>query len=201
MAERGRASGGDGMTSEATTDSQGRLPAGDFDSRAGHPVPFSTPGRWTISTLNGLEVSGYLPDWAEDDPSEAHVLPSQLPLRLAQVEHRTFFEGQTVNLAKTPQGNIAEEEVVFGGSIDCTPFAADPLSRLPVANIQVCPTCWIVGLDPDGIADIAAKLRAQADHLEHEVRPALTAAREDWEARHPGREPAACSTEQGESDA
>jgi hypothetical protein len=64
------------MTSEATTDSQGRLPAGDFDSRAGHPVPFSTPGRWTISTLNGLEVSGYLPDWAEDDPSEAHVLLS-----------------------------------------------------------------------------------------------------------------------------
>lgn len=151
-------------------------------------MPFSTPGQWTISTVNGPEVAGYLPYWAEDDPSEAHVPLDQLPLRLVQVEHRTFFEGQTVNLAMPLPGSDAEEEVIFGGSIDCTPYAADPRSRLPVVNVQVCPHCWITGLDPDGLADIAAKLRTQAEHLLDVVRSALIAAREDWDARHPIRD-------------
>jgi hypothetical protein len=44
---------------------------------------------------------------------------------------------------------------------------------------------WILGLDPNGLADIATKLRAHADLLDHKVRPALVAARKDWAARPP----------------
>lgn len=172
------------MSTETTTGTNAHVPVHDLDEQAGQPTPFSTPGRWTIRTVDGSETTGHLPDWAEDDPSEVHVPLDLLPLRLAQVEHRTFFDGQVVDLAMPSPGSIAEEEVVFGGSIDCTPYAADPQLRLPVVNIQVGPQCWITGLDPDGIADIAAKLRAQAEHLVDAVRPALIAAREDWDARH-----------------
>ncbi|MBD0738281.1 DUF6907 domain-containing protein [Streptomyces sp. CBMA29] len=152
------------------------------------PRPFSVPGRWTITTPNGPEVSGYLPDWAEDDPSESGVPLDQLPIRLTHIEHRTFFEGQPVSLVETWPGNTAEEEVLLGGSIDCAPYASDPRFRLPVVNIQVCPEHWIAGLDPDGVAEVAACLLAQAELLMHEVRPALIAARKDWEAHRPPRD-------------
>ena len=137
------------MSTETTTGTNAHVPVHDLDEQAGQPTPFSTPGRWTIRTVDGSETTGYLPDWAEDDPSEVHVPLDLLPLRLAQVEHRTFFDGQVVDLAMPSPGSIAEEEVVFGGSIDCTPYAADPQLRLPVVNIQVGPQCWITGLDPD----------------------------------------------------
>ncbi|MFJ5608118.1 DUF6907 domain-containing protein [Streptomyces sp. NPDC093221] len=163
-------------------------PAGDAHPNGEQSRPFGVPGRWTITTPNGPEVSGYLPDWAEDDPSESGVPFDLLPLRLTHIEHRTFFEGQTVSLVETWPGNAAEEEVVLGGSIDCAPYASDPRFRLPVVNIQVCPEHWIAGLDPDGVAEIAARLLDQAELLIREVRPALIAARKDWEAHHPVRD-------------
>lgn len=39
---------------------------------------------------------------------------------------------------------------------------------------------WLHDLDPAQLATIATQLHTQADHLDHEVRPALIAAREDW---------------------
>ena len=40
------------------------------------PSPWSTPGRWTITTESGSTMSGYLPAWAEDDPSEVALTPA-----------------------------------------------------------------------------------------------------------------------------
>ncbi|MEE4545797.1 hypothetical protein V2S66_27990 [Streptomyces sp. V4-01] len=53
-----------------------------------------------------------------------------------------------------------------------------------MVNLQVSVGRWILGLDPDGLADIATKLRAHADLLDHTVRPTLVAARDDWAAHH-----------------
>jgi hypothetical protein len=130
-------------------------------------------------------TSGYLPAWAEDDPSEVGVPLEILPLRLSDIGHRTFFEGQLMNLVSPRRKGEAEEEAVFEGSIDCTPYAEDDSVRVPVVNIQVSPEYWILGLDPDGVARIAAQLRAQADLLHNQVRPALTAARKDWPLHPP----------------
>jgi hypothetical protein len=146
------------------------------------PAPWSTPGRWTITTESGSTTSGYLPAWAEDDPSEVDVPLDLLPVRLADISHRNFFEGQTMTvLAPDAQGR-AEEDAVFEGTIDCNPYDPNPALRLPVVNIQVCQDHWILGLDPHGLTTIATQLRAQADRLEREVHPALIAAREDWAA-------------------
>ena len=148
------------------------------------PAPWSTPGKWTITTEGGPVISGYLPAWAEDDPSEVDVPPALLPARLADLNHRTFFEGAMMPLTTDPRGE-AEEDAVFEGSIDCNPYDPHTRLRVPVVNIQVCRGHWILGLDPQALADIAAKLRAQADRLHNEVLPALIAAREDWAEHQP----------------
>ena len=111
--------------------------------------------------------------------------PDLLPLRLAGVNHRTFFEGAMMPLSTTGTRDDAEEDAVFEGSIDCNPYDTDPRLRIPVANIQVSPGHWIPGLDPQELADVAAKLRTQADRLHDDVLPALIAARQDWTTRHP----------------
>lgn len=92
-------------------------------------------------------------------------------------------------LTTTNSRDDAEEDAVFAGSIDCNPHDTDIRLRVPVVNIQVSPTYWILGLNPQELADIASKLRAQADVLHDEVLPALIAAREDWSAHHPEHPP------------
>lgn len=149
------------------------------------PRPWSTPGLWTITTTSGFATSGYLPEWAEDDPSEAGVPLDLLPVRLCAINHRNFFEGPLMRLTATSGRGDAEEDVIFAGSIDCNPYDADTHLHVPVVNIQVSPSHWVLGLDPHELADVASKLRAQADLLRDEVLPALVAAREDWSAHHP----------------
>jgi hypothetical protein len=72
----------------------------------------------------------------------------------------------------------------LSGSIDCAPYSEDPTARLPVVNLQLVDDYWLHNLDPDQLGTIATQLRAQADHLDHEVRPALISAREDWTTHH-----------------
>ncbi|WP_327290402.1 ATP-binding protein [Streptomyces sp. NBC_01198] len=151
----------------------------------GTPPPWSTPGKWTITTDTGSATSGYLPAWAEDDPTEANVPLGQLPERLAGINHRNLFEGPMLPLTAPDVWQGAEEDAVFEGSIDCNPYDPDPGLRVPVVNLQVCVGRWILGLDPLGVAEVAAKLRVHADFLDEKVRPALDAAREDWAAHHP----------------
>jgi anti-sigma regulatory factor (Ser/Thr protein kinase) len=154
-------------------------------ARREQPPPWSTPGTWAITTTDGAVISGYLPAWAEDDPTEVGVPPEELPQRLAQVDHRAFFEGPMLPVTAPDLWDGAEEDSVFEGSIDCNPHDPDPRLRIPVANLQISVGRWILGLDPDDLADIAAKLRAHADLLDHKIRPALTAARNDWAVHHP----------------
>lgn len=149
------------------------------------PRPWSTPGVWTLTTTAGFVASGYLPQWAEDDPSEAGVPQEELGTRLAGISHRGCFDGVIMMLSRESRGPEPEEDAVFEGSIDCTPYADEPEPRVPVVNVQVCPGTWILGLDPKGLADVVGKLRSQADLLDRDVLPRLVAAREDWVAHQP----------------
>jgi hypothetical protein len=148
-------------------------------------APWSTPGKWTITTSAGFGTSGYLPEWAEDDPSESDVPLDMLRVRLGSMNHRTFFEGPIMPVSTTDTKGDVEEDAVFEGSLDCNPYDQDPRLRVPVVNIQVCLGRWILGLNPQGLEEIAAKLRAQADRLHDEILPALIAARDDWTAHQP----------------
>jgi hypothetical protein len=145
--------------------------------------PLRRASTWSVTTTTGFTVSGHLPAWADEDPSESGVPLGRLSIVLEDVGHRSSFEGQLLP-ARSPacEGDAAGH--ILWGSIDCNPYVEDPAPRVPVANVALVADYWINDLDPAGVADLAAKLRAQADRLDDEVRPALVAARADWAAHH-----------------
>lgn len=53
---------------------------------------------WTIATTAGDAVFGHLPAWAHDDPTAANVAPDQLPVELADISHRDYFDGQLLRI-------------------------------------------------------------------------------------------------------
>ncbi|BBA98826.1 hypothetical protein RVR_5171 [Actinacidiphila reveromycinica] len=140
--------------------------------------------RWTLTAADGRTLSGYLPPWAGDDPSEHHVPVEQLADRLADIHHSARFPGQAVAVytAADPSGRPSEQQIL-SCTIDCAPYAPLPDPRVPVANVHLCEESWITDLDPDGLLRLADLLRAQADRLDREIRPALISARADWAAR------------------
>ncbi|MFI0937439.1 ATP-binding protein [Streptomyces sp. NPDC021020] len=148
------------------------------------PPPWSTPGTWTITTTDGTVNEGYLPEWAEDDPTEVDVPPDELAQRLALVNHRTFFEGPLMPVIAPGLWDGPQDEPVLEGSIDCNPHDPDPRHRVPAVNLQLAEGRWILGLDPHQLTEIAAKLREHADLFDQKICPALVAARDDWAARH-----------------
>jgi hypothetical protein len=144
------------------------------------------PGRtWTITTAHGVTVTGYLPSWATEDPSEDGVPDARLEGRLSDITHYVTFSGRELYVSPPEFAEEPAMTEVFHTSIDCTPFDADHAPPLPVATVHLVADYWVGNLDPDGLADLAQALRAQADMLEHEVRPRLAAARADWLAHHP----------------
>jgi hypothetical protein len=151
---------------------------------AGAPSPIAVrPGRtWTITTTSGLTVSGYLPGWAEEDPSQSGVALERLGLELADITHEAPCPGQMLPVVSG--SGPAEEAEVFWGTIVCHPFTEDPEPRLPVVNVRIIDDYWTTDLGPAELADLAKKLRAQANRLDNEVRPALIAARDDWATHH-----------------
>lgn len=158
--------------------------------------PPDTPGRrWTIRTINGITVSGHLPGWAEDDPSQTGVDPSRLPVTLADVAHRRAFDGIPLRAFTTDGG--PDHPVLLDAcqpEIQCHPYPDPDLPGepcVPVVNIQIAPECWMTDLGPTELVDLAQQLHTLADRLTNEVAPALTAARADW-ATHadPEAEPA-----------
>lgn len=147
------------------------------------PTAVGSGGEWCITTSDrDVAVRGYLPGWAEDDPSGTDVAPELLGKRLADVHHRQDFGGESATVAFACDPPRAT--VVFGVTVDCRPFAEDDQPAVPVANVQIVDDFWFKDLDPDGLGAVAALLRAQADRLEQQARPALVAARDDWRRNH-----------------
>ncbi|WP_435178721.1 DUF6907 domain-containing protein [Actinacidiphila sp. bgisy145] len=138
-----------------------------------------------ITTTAGEQVSGYLPPWAAEDPSEADVPPEELAARLADVCHYREFPGQVLRAYSPGNSSVAPEELeVMSSSITCTPYAPAPELALPVVTVRVAGEYWMTDLDPAGVADLVAGLRAVADRLDGVVIPQLNDIRAEWTAHH-----------------
>jgi hypothetical protein len=149
----------------------------------------ASPGsgrRWVIATTTDVTVEGYLPEWADCDPSMSELPLDLLSFRLADLCHRDVFEGLSLRVRSPPSegefGRVEKKQVLWG-TIDCCPYAEEPELRQPLVNVALIGDFWIRDLDPDGVAELAALLRAHADRLDHEVLPRLVAARVDWVER------------------
>jgi hypothetical protein len=89
--------------------------------------------------------------------------------------------GQAFQLPLVESGPGKEGEI-FGGAIVCIPDSEGPEPAEPYVEIQIVGDVWFTDLGPDDVATVAAALRAQADRLDHDVRPRLVAYRDDWTA-------------------
>lgn len=141
---------------------------------------------WTIATTSGYTASGYLPPWADEDPSRTGVPLDRLSAALDDIRHHAAFDGQL--LPVSPDGGPAKDTVVLSAAMVCDPCAEDPALRVPVVNLQLVDDYWMNGFGPDQLAGVAVTLRIQADYLDREVRPALVTARAQWAEYHGVRE-------------
>lgn len=181
-----------------------RYGAGDHDQEARSPIPGPPPGQtdvtahrrpseaavqvppgrsWTIATSDGYVTRGYLPGWAEEDPSRTGVRPAKLRNTLHDIIHRAQFDGQLIQVARGGYGP-GEQAWVFAGAIECIPDPGDGTRPIPVVNIHLFDDYWLTGLGPNELSVFTAQLRAQADRLDHDVRPRLIAYRADWSTHH-----------------
>jgi hypothetical protein len=147
----------------------------------------SSSRTWSINTTGDITVTGYLPPWADEDPSDTDVPLEKLSAQLIDLSHWKSFDGQLMCIHHPAHaagdGKAGEgEDIVFSGNITCYPYSEDPQERTPFVNVRVVDDFWINNLTPDGLATLAAKLRAQADYLENNVAPTLEAFRRDWDA-------------------
>ncbi|MBD0738187.1 DUF6907 domain-containing protein [Streptomyces sp. CBMA29] len=142
-------------------------------------------GRTWVVVAGRTAVTGHLPAWAEDDPSGSVPL-SRLSVVLADISHRVPFDGQRMRVGFA-NGSDAAEQWVLSGFMRCTPYAEAPAPCVPVVDLLIVDDWWVNDLDPAGLSEVIALLRAQADRLDREVRPALVAARDAWASDPPAR--------------
>lgn len=143
--------------------------------------------QWTITTANGFTARGYLPKWADADPSAASIPADQLELHLADLTHHCGFGGMGVEAhvySSTPsyEGTVR----VLCPQMVCDPYSSDPARRVPTVTVELVEGGgdWIENLDPVQVCELADKLRAHADALD-DMAAHLQDAREDW-AKHGG---------------
>lgn len=173
----------------------------DLPARGGRqfvlPQSAALNAQWTISTTNGISISGYRPGWDQSiDPSEQNVDDGYLADRLDSVFHRQWFPGQITdaNLGDSTGHSIGRHAILCP-QIGVDPFSDDPAKREPTVSVELVEGYddWIEGLDADGVAALAAKFHAAGDQLLNQVLPALVAAREDW-AKNSGQSSATPAT-------
>jgi hypothetical protein len=143
--------------------------------------PLVPSGRtWAITTVSGYTASGYLPDWAQEDPSKTGVAPDRLPIELSDMTHEASFGGQFVRVCPGAE-DPGEDSVVLIALMQCSPFVEDdPGARVPLVNVQIFDDIWIMNLDPSGVAEVAEKFHSFAELLVNKVAPELSAARAEW---------------------
>jgi hypothetical protein len=157
------------------------------------PVPLFEPDKiqratetartWSIRTTTGATVTGYLPEWAETDPSKDGVRNDRLEVHVVDVYHRRDYDGPTVtvDMPGFDKDRYVGEYQILAPVMRCTPHAEDPADRVPVVLVDAMPGSdhYIGPLDPAGVMDLADKLRAHAAALD-DVAALLQDAREDW---------------------
>jgi hypothetical protein len=143
-------------------------------------------GTCTFALANGSSVSLYRPAWAEgDDPSEDNLTPDELRMHLEDLHHARSYKALRVDAANLQQtkGRYRGPAAILCPQLDVRPYSDDLAERIPTVSVEISEGSddWIENLDPAGVADLAAKLRAQAAVLDQAARD-LTAARADWAA-------------------
>lgn len=151
---------------------------------------------WRITTTNGTTAYGYLPAWADDDPSETDLDPRALSLTLTDIVHHFPFTGLATPLVTQSDDDPDADDGIasYFCEIECHPHPDharpdDPLT--PVLLVQITQNHTTTCHEPAELAALIARLRAHTDFLAHDVLPAFRTIHEDWAShqREPTKQP------------
>ncbi|WP_435178725.1 DUF6907 domain-containing protein [Actinacidiphila sp. bgisy145] len=152
------------------------------------PPPEQAPRTWTVTTVEGITLTGQHPDWSMDDPSQTGMTLDQAVHYLRGYAHYTMLPVDPVLPPATLDTDIngtryrESTSVMFAAQIACHPYAPQPHERVPTASLTVVDAWDFEGLTPTDLARFATQIRTQADYFENTVLPGLITAREDWAA-------------------
>ena len=148
-------------------------------------APAAAARRWAVTTGSGEAFTGYLPGWADEDPSATGVPAECLPVVLADITHHADMGGLVVPVSRAQER--AQDAPVLAVHMECRPFLEDNDGDvcIPVVSVQVTDDFWIRDLDPAAVIGLGQRLRALGDRLVTPVAPALAAARTDWTRQQP----------------
>ncbi len=151
----------------------------------GYDVDTWPDGVWSIDTTSGETITGYLPVWADEDPSGRGVALDRLIPKLSDITHEVCFGGQLMRVRHGMQ-EPGEDTAVFVPYLQCRPFHENgPDASVPRVSIQIVDDVWIPDMGPEELAAFADKLRDLHDLLMGKVVRALITALADWDMRHP----------------
>jgi hypothetical protein len=148
----------------------------------------TTPHIWTITTIEGITLTGYQPDWSLDNPSRTHIALGRAMNYLRGCAHYTMLPVDPVLPPATLDIDIdgtryrESTNLMFASQIACHPYAENPHRRSPTASLTIVEEWDFEGLTPTDLARFATQIRTQADYFKNTVLPALVAARENWAA-------------------
>ncbi|WP_435131659.1 DUF6907 domain-containing protein [Actinacidiphila sp. bgisy144] len=154
------------------------------------PTTQTTPPTWTITTTEGITLTGHQPDWSQDNPSHTDITLDQAINHLRDHAHYTMLPIDPVlppaTLDITINGTHYREStsLMFATQIACHPYSTQPHQQVPTASLTIVEEWDFEGLTPADLAHIATQIRTQADYFENTVLPALVTARENWAAHH-----------------
>ncbi|MFJ2955711.1 hypothetical protein [Streptomyces sp. NPDC087270] len=175
-------------------------PTTTYPAPTARPPEPTPPATWTITTVEGITLTGHQPDWSEDNPSDTGIPLDQAVNYLRGYAHYTMLPVDPVDpvdpvlppatLDIDINGTRYRESTsaMFVTQIACHPYSQQPHEEVPTASLMVVDAWDFEGLTPTDLTRIATHIRTQADYFENTVLPDLITARQDW-AAHRSRTP------------
>lgn len=155
------------------------------------PPAEHAPCTWTITTVEGINLTGHQPDWSEDNPSQTGITLDQAIDYLRGYADYTMLPVDPVLPPATLDIDIngtryrESTSAMFTAQIACHPYAPQPHERVPTASLTIIDAWDFEGLAPADLTRFATQIRTQADYFENTVLPELITARNDWTTHHP----------------
>ncbi|BBA99047.1 hypothetical protein RVR_5503 [Actinacidiphila reveromycinica] len=160
------------------------------DSTMTPPPAEHAPCTWTVTTVEGITLTGTQPDWSMDNPSDTGMTLAQAIDHLRGYAHYTMLPVDPVLPPAILDTDINGTRVrdstsmMFAAQIACHPYAPHPHERVPTASLTIVEEWDFEGLTPTDLTRFATQIRTQADYFENTVLPELITARNDWTTHH-----------------
>jgi hypothetical protein len=130
------------------------------------PTTPTTPHTWTITTTEGITLTGHQPDWSNQALGylREHAHYTMLPIDPA-------LPPATLDIQINGTRHRQSTSLMFATQIACRPYSPQPPKQVPTASRTIIEDWDIEDLTPTDLARIATQIRTQADYFENTALP------------------------------